>query len=633
MTAWHTLNPAPAIQRRAGRLILVATAVVVVLVLRLWHLQVLEGDRYLAMARHNRLRLRLVEAPRGILFDRYGQVLVDNRPSFDVYVVPEDVTEPERTVDRLASLLGMPAEQVAEKLAAGQSRPFTPLLLKAGVPERAMIALEERKLDLPGVSLRVHPIRAYPAGSLAAHLLGYVSEVNQAQLAREEFRDFAPGEPFGQAGVERRFDAFIRGIDGGEQIEVDALGRITRLVERMEPQSGFNLVLTIDRRLQDMAEKAFAGKSGAVVAMDPRTGEILAWVSNPAYDPSLFTQRISAEEWGTLAGDPRHPLQNRPLQGQYPPGSIFKLVVAAAALESGAITPSTRIDCPGSFTLGNFTFDNWKREGRGVIDLRRAIAESCNTYFYQVALKTGIEPIVEMAREFGLGAEQGLGLGDEGRGLVPTPAWKQQVTGEPWYPGNTVITAIGQGMVLATPLQVLTMVSAIANGGILYKPWVVKRVESWQGEVVEEYGLEIIRRVRVSPETLRILRDGMWAVVNDEQGTGQRARIPWIEVAGKTATAQVVRKQPGQDRRGLKDHGWFVAYAPAHSPEIAVVVIAEHAGFGSAAGAPVARAILEAAFPLVTVEVPRGQRPPAPPAPAPRPPIAAPPPPEPVIGD
>ncbi|MGH7406557.1 MAG: penicillin-binding protein 2, partial [Candidatus Methylomirabilales bacterium] len=224
MTTWHTLNPAPGIQRRVGRLILVATAVVVVLVLRLWHLQVLEGDRYVAMARHNRLRLRPVDAPRGILFDRYGQILVDNRPSFGVYVVPEDVTDPETTAERLGQLLGMPAEQVAEKLAAGRSRPFQLLLLKAGVPEQTMIALEERKLDLPGVSLRIHPVRAYPAGSLAAHLLGYVSEVNRAQLAREEFRDFAPGEPFGQSGVERRFDAFIRGIDGGEQIEVDALG-------------------------------------------------------------------------------------------------------------------------------------------------------------------------------------------------------------------------------------------------------------------------------------------------------------------------------------------------------------------------------------------------------------------------
>lgn len=627
MSAWHTLNPAPAIQRRVGRLLLVATAIVVVLVLRLWHLQVLEGERYLVMARNNRLRLRLVEAPRGNLFDRYGQILVDNRPSFDVYVVPEDVTDPERTAARLADLLAMPADQVAERLAAGRSRPFTPLLLKAGVPEGTMIALEERKLDLPGVSLRIHPVRAYPSGSLAAHLLGYVSEVNQAQLAREEFRDFAPGEPFGQAGVERRFDAFIRGIDGGEQIEVDALGRITRLVERTEPQAGFNLVLTVDRRLQDAAEKAFAGKSGAVVAMDPRTGEILAWVSNPSYDPGLFTQRISAQEWEGLAGDPRHPLQNRPLQGQYPPGSIFKLIVAAAALESGTITPAFTVDCPGTFSLGNFTFDDWKREGHGVVNLRQAIAESCNIYFYQLALKTGIEPIVEMAREFGLGDALGLGFGDEARGLVPTPGWKQAVIGEPWYPGNTVNTAIGQGMVLATPLQILTMVSAIANGGTLYKPWVVQRVESWQGEVVEEYGPEVVRRARVRPETLRILREGMGGVVNDEKGTGQRARIPWVEVAGKTATAQVVRKQAAQDRRGLKDHAWFVAYAPAASPEIAVVVLAEHSGFGSAAAAPVARAVLEAAFPLPTVVAPREPRPPAPKAPV------VPPPPEPVFGD
>ncbi|MBI2080697.1 MAG: penicillin-binding protein 2, partial [candidate division NC10 bacterium] len=308
-------------------------------------------------------------------------------------------------------------------------------------------------------------------------------------------------------------------------------------------------------------------------------------------------------------------------------GSIFKLIVAAAALESGTITPAFTVDCPGTFSLGNFTFDDWKREGHGVVNLRQAIAESCNIYFYQLALKTGIEPIAEMAREFGLGGPLGLGFGDEARGLVPTPGWKQEVIREPWYPGNTVNTAIGQGMVLATPLQILTMVSAIANGGTLYKPWVVRRVESWQGEVVEEYGPEVVRRAGVRPETLRVLREGMWGVVNDEKGTGQRARIPWVEVAGKTGTAQVVRKQAGQDRRGLKDHAWFVAYAPAANPEIAVVVLAEHSGFGSAAAAPVARAVLEAAFPLVTVDVPRRERPPAPKA------AVVPPLPEPVFGD
>lgn len=588
------LSPTPLIQRRIRRSALLITGVLLLLLLRLWYLQVLEGRHYATLSANNRLRLRPVEAPRGFILDRYGEVLVENRASFNVYVTPADVSDIPETATALAAILKQGPEEVATKIEAGKGRPYQPVLLAREVDHQTMVAIEERKLGLPGVSLRVHPIRAYPQSGIAVHLLGYVGEVHREQLYREEYRDFRPGETMGQVGVERRFDAFLRGIDGGEEIEVDARGRLVRLLDRLEPQSGFNLVLTIDKKLQMAAEKAFAGKRGAVLGMNPQTGEILVWVSQPAYDPNLFAQRLEAREWEALASNPHHPLQNRPLQALYPPGSVFKLVVAAAGIESGTLTPETTFYCPGHFTLGNFTFDDWKQEGHGQQNLMQAIANSCNVYFYQAALRVGIDPIVQVARELGLGQPTEIGLGDEAKGLVPTPAWKRQALGEPWYPGNTVITAIGQGMVLATPLQLLTMVSAIANGGILYRPWLVKRAESWEGEVVAAYGPEVIRRVSLSPETLALLRRGMFLAV--EEGTGKAARIPGVRVAGKTGTAQVVKKE-GRAGQHLKDHGWFVAFAPYEDPQIALVVIAEHAGFGSVAAAPVAKAILQALFP------------------------------------
>lgn len=583
----------PLIQRKIRWTIPLITAVFALFLLRLWYLQVLEGDYYATLSMNNRLRLRSVEAPRGFILDRSGEVIVENRPSFDVYVMPAAVPGIDEAAHAIATVLDQDPEEIAGKIREGRVHPYQPVLLAPEVNERTMVAIEERKMDLPGVSLRVRPLRSYINGSIAAHLLGYVSEVNQEQLAREAYRDFRAGDTVGQAGVEQRWDSFVRGIDGWEEMETDAQGRLVRLLDRLEPQSGFNLVVTIDKKLQMTAENAFAGKRGSVVAMNPKTGEILVWVSRPSYDPNLFAQRLSREAWEGLMNDPTHPLQNRPVQAQYPPGSVFKLVVMAAALETGAVTPDTVFYCPGQFRLGRTTFDDWKEGGHGAQDLMQAIANSCNVYFYQTALKTGIDAIARVAREFGLGEKTGIRLGDEAGGLIPTPAWKQEVLGEPWYPGDTVISGIGQGMILVTPLQMVAMVSAIANGGTLYRPWAVKRVESWGGEVVATYGPESVRKVNLSPRVLNLLRQGMLAVV--EEGTGKVARIPGVQVAGKTGTAQVVKKEahgPGK----TEDHAWFVAFGPYEDPEIAVVVIAENAGKGSSAAGPVARAVLEAAF-------------------------------------
>lgn len=587
------LSPTPLIQRKIRRTALLVVVAFSFLLLRFWYLQVLEGRYYATLSINNRLRLRSVGAPRGFILDRFGAVMVENRPSFDVYVVPADVPDLDEASEAIGAVLKQKPGEVVTKIRTGQAHPYQPVLLARGVDDRTMVALEERKMNLPGVSLRVQPMRSYPDGDLAAHLLGYVSEVNQEQLLQEAYRDFYPGDTVGQAGVERLFDAFVRGIDGQEQIEVDARGRLVRLLDRLEPQSGFNLVVTLDKKLQMAAEKAFAGKRGAVVAMNPQNGEILVWVSRPSFDPNLFAERLTQESWQEMIASPTHPLQNRPLQAQYPPGSIFKLVVMAAALESGAVTPGTTFYCPGYFKLGRATFDDWKEGGHGRQDLMQAITNSCNVYFYQAALKTGIDPIARVARELGLGQKTQIELGDEAAGLVPTPSWKQKVLGEPWYPGDTVITGIGQGMILVTPLQVATMVAAIANGGTLYRPWMVKRVESWRGEVVAAYGPEVVRKVPLRPRTLELLREGMLRVV--EEGTGKSVRIAGIQVAGKTGTAQVVRKDAGSSEE-IKDHAWFVAFAPYADPEIAIAVVAENAGLGSVGAGPVVRAILEAAF-------------------------------------
>lgn len=586
-------TPSQTLAPRIQTAVLCVGIAFLILLLRLWYMQILEGDRYFSLSTTNRLRVRPVEAPRGFILDRHGEVLVENRPTFDLYATPEDVTNPAEVTATLAQILGVSAAEIQARLAEGRERPYQPLLLRKDLDERMMVAVEERRLDLPGIILRVRPTRAYPSAEMAANLLGYVSEVNQAQLALEEFRDFRPGENLGQAGVERRFDAFIRGIDGGEQVEVDARGRALRLVSRIEPRSGSNIYLTIDKRIQEAAEAAFAGKKGTVVAMNPTTGEILAMVSRPSYDPNLFAQRLTADEWQRIANDPTHPLQNRAFQAQYPPGSVFKLIVAIAGLESGALTPETKFSCPGYFYLGNVRFDDWKKGGHGTLDLRSAIVNSCNVYFYQAGLKVGIDEITRVARAFGLDEPPGLGLGDEATGHLPNPQPRRR--GQPgWSIGNTVVASIGQGLVVTSPMQLLSMVSAIANGGTIYRPWVVRKISALSGEILDEYEPEAIRQISIKPETLAFIRQAMLGVV--DEGTGARSRVPGIPIGGKTGTAQVVRKGEGKGNAELKDHGWFVSFAPVDNPQIAVVVLVENGGFGGLVAAPVAKAVYEAAF-------------------------------------
>jgi penicillin-binding protein 2 len=409
----------------------------------------------------------------------------------------------------------------------------------------------------------------------------------------------------GKYGVEYEWEAHLRGVDGGRQIEVDALGREIKPLRSIEPFPGNNVVLTIDLDLQKAAEEAYQDKSGALIAMDPKTGRILAMVSKPSFDPSIFARGVTAEEWKALMDHPFHPLRNKGIQGQYPPGSVFKIVTAIAGLETGAITPQTQISCNGFFSYGNRDFRCWKEKGHGTLNLHQALVESCDVYFYQVGLKVGVDAIGHYAGELGLGRKTGIGLPHEKAGIVPTTSWKKKRFGVPWYSGETLSVAIGQGYLNTTPLQLATLISAIANGGRFYLPRIVERVESIYGEELKGYPPVETGRADISEKTLRVIQEALMGAVNEPRGTGGACALKQVKVAGKTGTAQVIRmaadfKKGDMNRMPLKfrDHAWFAAYAPFEDPQIAVAILVEHGGYGGVAAAPIAKKVIAKYFNL-----------------------------------
>jgi penicillin-binding protein 2 len=556
---------------------------------QLWYLQVLEGARLRELSERNRIRVRPVAAPRGILFDRNGLPLVDNRPAFTLSVIPRELEDRQTVLARLAVLLKIPYAELAEALERVSADSFMPVRIRRGLTLEEVARVEEWKLELPGVVVEVEPQRAYPGSRFAAHLLGYVREVSDQQLKQGRYRR---GDMVGQSGLERLLDEYLRGRDGGERIEVDALGRPVQLVRRQEPQPGARVVTTLDRRIQGVAERAMGAHAGAVVVLDPRNGDLLAMTSSPAFDLDQFTGPLGREAWLQLVRDSRFPLLNRAFQSQYAPGSLFKIVVAAAGLQEGSLRPVERVYCSGEFQLGNKTFKDWKEGGHGWVDLHRALVQSCNIYFYQAGLRVGADAILKYARAFGLGALTGITLGGEKPGLVPLPALMRERSGQFWHPGDTVNISIGQGQLLVTPLQVARMMAAVANGGILWKPRLVQRAEGSDGRLLYAEATEMNGHVKLSPVVWEFLRQSLWSVVN-EGGTGAGARLPGVGVAGKTGTAQSVAKGHAGANR---DHAWFAAFAPADDPEVVVVVLVERGGKGGQAAAPIARQILEGIF-------------------------------------
>jgi penicillin-binding protein 2 len=586
-------RPASGVQRARLRLLATVLGVGFLAVAgQLAYLQILSGERLAALSDKNRIRLRPIVAPRGILFDRTGLPLVDNRPAFTLVVVPRDVPDLGALVDRLAGLVQTPASELRERLGRVSSDSPWPLRLLRGLTLEEVARIEEWRLDLPGVTVEVEPQRAYPGVRFAAHLLGYVREASDQDLGRSGLRR---GDLVGQTGLERLHDEHLRGRDGGEQVEVDAYGRLIRVLDRQEPVSGAHMHTTIDRRIQQAAEDALGARAGAVVVMDPRNGDVLALTSHPAFPVERFSRPLDRETWLELVQDPTRPLLNRAVQGVYPPGSLFKVVVAAAALQSQVITPFDRLACARQWVFGGRPYHNWEDHDRGALTLHEAIQFSCNTFFYQLGLKVGPERIAQMAEEFGLGRVTNSGLTGERAGLVPSPAWKREALKDKWHPGDTVSLAIGQGLITVTPIQMARLMAAVANGGTLWKPRLVDRVVTPDGRLIREQAPEIQGRVEMAPVVFEFLREALGAVV--AEGTGKQARVPGVRVGGKTGTAQTHEFRSDADRkRRDQDHAWFAGFAPVDEPQVVVVVFAERAGLGGQVAAPIARDILKAVF-------------------------------------
>ncbi len=569
------------------------------LVTRLWYLQIIESESMMDLSESNRLRFVPVAASRGNILDRNGKVLVKNTPSFSLAVIPQDVKDKDSLIDRLSRSLNLDRAELMDKWEKGKGRAkYYPIMLASGITRDQLEYLEENRLHLPGIDIEMKPVREYPNGHLAAHLLGYLAEISEDELNEPDFKDYNPGDYIGKSGIERNLEQDLHGSDGGRQIEVDARGTFLRTVNESSPTVGNSLVLTIDLELQKAAEQALGDKAGAAVAMDVNSGEILAFVSNPGFDPALFAGRMPAKQWNEYLSDQRHPLENKALKGQYPPGSTFKIITALAGLEQGVIDENTTFNCTGSHKVGSATFKCWDKKGHGAVSLKRALRESCDVYFYQVGEKLGVDRIAACAHEFGLGAPLGIGLENEKGGVVPSTKWKEKKFGKKWYLGDTLSAAIGQGYVLATPVQLASMIATVANEGTVYRPRLVKRIVDPDGKVLKEFPSQIIKKVPFSPRNFRLVKEGLFAVVNEPHGTGSAARLYEVKVAGKTGTSQVVkiRDNKGEVPYQYRDHALFVAFAPYDKPEIAVAVVIEHGEHGGAAAAPIAGSILRGYF-------------------------------------
>jgi penicillin-binding protein 2 len=563
-----------------------------------WYYQVVRADHFVALSDSNHIRTLPVPPLRGNIVDREGRVLAKTRPSFTVVVDGDDDAAWGAARDRLAGLLGVDGRLLDERRQrAGRSAGPEGIALQEDVSLRHAAFIEAHPERFPGVQVQVEPRRYYEGGTWAAHLIGYVGEISPDQLAADEFPGARAGDVVGKAGLERRFNGPLTGGRGSRHVVVNALGRaIDDVSGGRAARAGERLELGIDLDLQRSLAEAFGDRAGSAVFLDPVSGEVLALGSFPAFDPNLFAGRFTREEWELLAQDPSHPLQNRATQSRFSAGSTFKVVVAAAALESGLVDPDRKIFCPGHVTIYGRRFRCHFEGGHGWVDLRLALVKSCNVYFYQLGKQVGIERLAAWARQLGLGRATGIDLVREDAGLVPDDAWSRQARGTPWYPGETISVSIGQGPLLVTPLQMAALAGALGTGG--FAPLhLVRRI----GDAPAAGGGEP-RPLPLSERSVSILREALWGVVNAE-GTAARARLrgfPGVEVAGKTGTVQVVEASAGVTSEKLpeeiRDHSWFIGYAPANGPTIAFAVFVEHGGHGGAEAAPIARQVLEVYF-------------------------------------
>lgn len=581
------------------RLLLLRLGLLIALVLilaRLWYLQIVKGQFYRELSEQNRVRTVSVRPARGLIFDRHGELLANNVPSFSLYITLEDARDRQGLAATLEDLIGLSQEETKRRMAR-QTHAYIPTLLKSGLSLREAALIEGHRLDLPGLRIEAESHRNYVYGPVGSHFLGYVGEVSQEQQDEPAFADLDQGSIVGKTGVEKSFDPIVRGKAGEKTIEVDARGAERKRLSLLEQIPGDDLHLSIDLNLQRLAETLLGQESGAIVALDPDNGDVLVMASRPGFDPNLLSHGLSGGAWEQIATDTGHPLTNRAIQGTYPPGSTFKIMVASAALESERWTPDNHVRCVGAFPFGNHVFKDWKKGGHGSVDMYQAIVHSCDVYFYMLGNRLGIDAIAETAHQYGLGQATGIELQYERSGTIPSTEWKQRARQEPWYAGETISAAIGQGYVSVTPLQMAAAMAAVANGGTVYKPRLVRAIRDRATGRLKEMPPVTRGVVPLRDASLALLRKALQGVVT--QGTGGRARSKIVQIAGKTGTAQAVgghARPEGKEAdvpKEFRDHAWFVAYAPVDHPKIAVAVIVEHIGHGGTFAAPLAKALIE----------------------------------------
>ncbi len=609
-----------AFQDRFRFLYIILGVMVVLVTARLWYLQIFRGDEFKQFAEENRLKKMKIAAPRGMIFDRNRRLLLDNQPTFVVEITPQyfraaSELEQKTALDILSTILKVPAKQIEDILYRNRRQPsFQPVGIKKNLSMDEVALIEMEKLSLPGVDVSVGIRRTNVHGQVGAQLLGYIAEIDADELPRVNRNADIPytqGDAIGKMGLEQQWERVLRGESGTEFIEVDAYGRKKQntnpngrdVVADIPPKlavPGKNLVLTIDEDLQIAAADAFGTeKTGAVVAIDPNNGEVLSMLSWPSFDSTEFSVGISPEYWRKLATNDNKPLRDKTIYDHYSPGSTFKIVSALAGLEEGLINRQTVINAGGSFKFGGRVFHDWKKEGHGPTDVVKSLYRSVDVFFYKLATRLDIDVLARYAKNLGLGERTGILLPGEVPGNVPSTEWKRRVKGADWYPGETLSVAIGQGSLDVTPIQLANMISAVANGGTLYRPRLVKYVEDQDGSVLERTQPEIIRQAKFSEESLKLVREGLEDVVQHPQGTAHSMFTPGIRIAGKTGTAQVVHftadtvyKDCTKMERRFRNNGLFVAYAPVEDPKIAVAVVAEHSCHGTAA-APIAIAVIK----------------------------------------
>lgn len=611
-------------------LYLILGVVLAIVGCRLWYLQVFQGKNLRLWSEKNHIKLQKLAAPRGMILDRMGRIIVDNRPGFDAVITPQYTQSLEETAYEVAKILNLEASDIIQKLRTSRRRQgaFKSVVIKEDLNRDEVARIERIRKYHPGLKIEVRIKRTYLMGHNGAQLFGYVGEVTKQHLKTRNAQTFShqhieQGDTIGRSGIEADFDDYLRGRNGVSFVQVDVSGREFKSVEVpkvlslldsiQEPQPGHSLILTLDKHIQEATYKAFVdrGRIGSVVVLENKTGKVLAWVNSPSFNPALFWPKIKSHNWQKLIEDPLEPLRNKVIQDHYPPGSTFKVVVALAALQEGLANDQTTHTCKGSLRLGRRNFYCASQHGHGELNLTEALEQSCNVFFYKLAMDLGIDKIAEYGRSLGMGQKTGVDIRGEVSGLMPDSFWKIQTRKEAWQLGETLNIAIGQGFVLTSPLQLASVFSGIANGGPVYKPYLVDKILNAEGQAIKEAKPQLLRdpskglntEVTISPESYQAVQKGLFSVIHGKKGTARWYKVPDLKAAGKSGTVQVKKMKASQLFSKCEDlpvlqrhHGWFVGYAPFEHPEITVAVFAQNSCSGSRGGAPIFRDVVKAYF-------------------------------------